>query len=132
LEPIIGIDLGTTNSEVSFYYDGKINVINDADNGIMPSVVGLNDDGSIVVGREAVNQAAIAPERTVLSIKRRMGTDAVIGLGDNTFSPQEISAFILKALKRRAEKHIKQAVSKAVITVPTHYRCPASGHPGGG
>jgi len=121
LEPIIGIDLGTTNSEVSFYYDGKINVINDADNGIMPSVVGLNDDGSIVVGREAVNQAAIAPERTVLSIKRRMGTDAVIGLGDNTFSPQEISAFILKALKRRAEKHIKQAVSKAVITVPAYF-----------
>jgi molecular chaperone DnaK len=121
VEPIIGIDLGTTNSEVAFYYDGKIEVIEDGDNGIVPSVVGLNDKGEIVVGREAVNQAAIAPERTVLSIKRRMGTDAAIDLGENTFSPQEISAFILKALKRRAEKYFQQSVTKAVITVPAYF-----------
>ena len=121
MEPIIGIDLGTTNSEVAFYHDGRIDVIADNDNGIVPSVVGLNDDGTIVVGREAVNQAAIKPESTVLSIKRRMGTDDRIELGDNRFSPQEISAFILKALKRRAEKHLNQPVSKAVITVPAYF-----------
>ena len=121
MEPIIGIDLGTTNSEVSFYHDGKIQVIEDGDNGIVPSVVGLSDAGEIVVGREAANQAAVVPERTVASIKRRMGTDDVIPLGEETFSPQEISAFILKSLKRRAEMHLQQTVGKAVITVPAYF-----------
>lgn len=121
MEPIIGIDLGTTNSEVAFYSAGKIEVIRDGDDGIVPSAVGLDDSGAVIVGRQAVNQAVIAPERTVLSIKRRMGSDAQIELGENTFSPQEISAFILKSLKQRAEKHLRQAVTKAVITVPAYF-----------
>jgi molecular chaperone DnaK len=121
MEPIIGIDLGTTNSEVAFHSNGTIEVIQDGDNGIVPSVVGVDENGSIIVGQQAVNQAVVAPERTVISIKRRMGSDARIELGANTFSPQEISAFILKALKQRAEKYLKQPVTKAVITVPAYF-----------
>ncbi len=121
MEPIIGIDLGTTNSEVAYCHDGKIEIICDADNGIVPSAVGLDENGHIIVGRQAVNQAVIAPQRTVLSIKRRMGSDAAIRLGENPFTPQEISAFILKTLKDRAEKHLGQPVTKAVITVPAYF-----------
>lgn len=118
---IVGIDLGTTNSEVAVYDNGKIEIITDDDNGIVPSVVGLDENGAVIVGRQAMNQAVVAPERTVLSIKRRMGSDAAIELGENTFSPQEISAFILKALKQRAEKHLGQPVTRAVITVPAYF-----------
>ncbi|BBO82410.1 chaperone protein DnaK [Desulfosarcina ovata subsp. sediminis] len=118
---IVGIDLGTTNSEVAVYADGKISIITDDDNGIVPSVVGLDENGAVIVGRQAMNQAVVAPERTVLSIKRRMGSDAVIELGENRFSPQEISAFILKALKQRAEKHLGRPVTQAVITVPAYF-----------
>ncbi|GAB6905806.1 Chaperone protein DnaK [Desulfosarcina cetonica] len=118
---IVGIDLGTTNSEVAVYDNGKIEIITDDDNGIVPSVVGLDENGTVIVGRQAMNQALVAPERTVLSIKRRMGSDAVIELGENTFSPQEISAFVLKSLKQRAEKHLGRPVTRAVITVPAYF-----------
>lgn len=121
MEPIIGIDLGTTNSEVAFVTDGEVSVICDGDDGIVPSCVGFNAAGTIIVGVEARNQAVAAPERTVLSIKRKMGSDERIALGDHRFSPQEISAFILKALKERAQKHIGQPVTKAVITVPAYF-----------
>ncbi len=121
MEPIIGIDLGTTNSEVAFAFDGRVEVIEDNDNGILPSCVGLSDHGRIIVGAEARNQAVIAPERTVLSVKRRMGSNDKLTLGDAEFLPQEISAFILKALRKRAENRIGQAVNKAVITVPAYF-----------
>jgi molecular chaperone DnaK (HSP70) len=121
MEPIIGIDLGTTNSEVSFQYDGKVQVITDNDDGIVPSVVGLNENNTIIIGREALNQAIVEPERTILSIKRIMGSDSTVYLGENEFTPQEISAFILKALKQRAEKHLGQPVGQAVITVPAYF-----------
>jgi molecular chaperone DnaK (HSP70) len=121
MDPIIGIDLGTTNSEVAFFDQDRITVICDDDDGIVPSAVGLDDAGGVIVGRQALNQAIIAPERTILSIKRRMGSHDEIVLGQNRFSPQEISAFILKALKGRAEKRLQQPVSKAVITVPAYF-----------
>jgi len=121
MEPIIGIDLGTTNSEVAFVFNGTTEIIAEGDNGIMPSCVGIRDDGNIIVGAEARNQALIAPERTVISVKRCMGTDQKLQLGESSFSPQEISAFILKALKERAEKKINRPVSKAVITVPAYF-----------
>ena len=121
MEPIIGIDLGTTNSEVAFVFNGTTEIIAEGDNGIMPSCVGIRNDGNIIVGAEARNQALIAPERTVLSVKRCMGTDQKLQLGESSFSPQEISAFILKALKERAEKKINRPVSKAVITVPAYF-----------
>ena len=121
MEPIIGIDLGTTNSEVAFVFNGTTEIIAEGDNGIMPSCVGIRDDGNIIVGAEARNQALIAPERTVISVKRCMGTDQKLQLGESSFSPQEVSAFILKALKERAEKKINRPVSKAVITVPAYF-----------
>jgi molecular chaperone DnaK len=121
MEPIIGIDLGTTNSEVAFIFDGVVDVISENDKGIVPSCVGLNQAGNVIVGLEAFNQALAAPEKTILSVKRLMGTAQQIKLGDSVFSPQEISAFILKALKERAEKKLKKPVSKAVITVPAYF-----------
>jgi molecular chaperone DnaK (HSP70) len=121
MEPIIGIDLGTTNSEVAFIFDGTTEIIIDNDNGILPSCVSIGENGNIIVGAEAGNQALINPEKTVLSVKRCMGTDQKLKLGELSFSPQEISAFILKELKGRAEKKINCPVSKAVITVPAYF-----------
>ncbi len=121
MEPIVGIDLGTTNSEIAFIIDEKAEIIKDGDDGIMPSCVGLNGDGKVIAGREALNQAIVSPEKTVLSIKRRMGSDDRISLGNETYSPQEISAFILKALKDRAERKLGKTISKAVITVPAYF-----------
>ena len=121
MEPIIGIDLGTTNSEVAFVFDGTTEIITDNDNGILPSCVSIGENGNIIVGAEARNQALIYPERTVLSVKRCMGTDQKLKLGELSFSPQEISAFILKELKERAEKKINRPVSKAIITVPAYF-----------
>ena len=121
MEPIIGIDLGTTNSEVAFIFDGTTEIITDNDNGILPSCVSIGENGNIIVGTEAANQALINPERTVLSVKRCMGTDQKLKLGELSFSPQEISAFILKELKERAEKKINRPISKAVITVPAYF-----------
>jgi molecular chaperone DnaK (HSP70) len=119
MEPIIGIDLGTTNSEVAFIFDGTTEII--TDNDILPSCVSIGENGNIIVGAEAGNQALINPEKTVLSVKRCMGTDQKLKLGELSFSPQEISAFILKELKERAEKKINRPVSKAVITVPAYF-----------
>jgi molecular chaperone DnaK len=121
MDPIVGIDLGTTNSEVAFILDGLATVLMDNDNGIVPSVVGIDTNGKIIVGREALNQAVIAPERTVQSVKRRMGSDERISMGDSTYLPQEISACILKALKERAEKCLQKPIFKAVITVPAYF-----------
>ncbi len=121
MEPIIGIDLGTTNSEVAFIFDGTTEIISDNDNGILSSCVSIGENGNIIVGTEAANQALINPERTVFSVKRCMGTDQKLKLGELSFSPQEISAFILKELKERAEKKINCPVSKAVITVPAYF-----------
>jgi molecular chaperone DnaK (HSP70) len=121
MDPIIGIDLGTTNSEVAYFSGDRVEIIRDGDDGIVPSVVGLDEEGGIIVGRPALNQATIAPERTVLSIKRRMGGHDAIPLGANRFSPPEISAFILKSLKSRAEKSLQQPVGKSVITVPAYF-----------
>ena len=121
MEPIIGIDLGTTNSEVVFVVDGGVKVICDGDNGIVPSCVGLTSDGAVITGTAARNQAVAAPERTVLSIKRKMGSDERVALGSDLLSPQEISALILKDLKERAQRHIGRPVTKAVITVPAYF-----------
>ena len=121
MEPIVGIDLGTTNSEIAFIINECAEIIKDNDNGILPSCVGLGDDGQIIVGMEALNRAIIAPEATILSVKRLMGTNEKIVLKNSSYLPQEISAFILKALKERAEKKINQKISKAVITVPAYF-----------
>ncbi|WP_320044203.1 Hsp70 family protein [uncultured Desulfobacter sp.] len=121
MEPIIGIDLGTTNSEVAFIIDGKSTVLEENDNGIVPSCVGLGTTGTMTVGTAAKNQATLYPEKTVLSIKRLMGSQEKISIGGNTYTPQEISAFILKELKDRARRITGQTITKAVITTPAYF-----------
>jgi len=118
---IIGIDLGTSNSEVSVVEQGKVTVIADGDKKILPSYVGLDDSGNIIVGELAKNQYLLYPERTIKSIKRLMGKNTQVNLADQQYSPQEISAIILKHLKQIAEKYLEQTVNKAVITVPAYF-----------
>ena len=120
-EPIVGIDLGTTNSEVAVLSGGKPEVVREDDDAIVPSCVGLDEAGNVIVGRQARNQAAVAPERTVLSIKRLMGSGERVVMGSETYTPQELSAFILKALKERAARALGREVRKAVITVPAYF-----------
>src|SRR5436190_19550493 len=106
MEPIVGIDLGTTNSEVAVIRDGQPFVFAEDGDPILPSMVGLADDGRLLVGRAARNQWVLAPDRTVKSIKRKMGQDVKVALGADSFTPQEISAMILRSLKTRAEKEL--------------------------
>jgi molecular chaperone DnaK len=121
-EIIVGIDLGTTNSEIALYRDGRPAVLaDDAGRLILPSVVGLADDGALLVGEEARNQYLLHPERTVRSIKRRMGRDEKVRLGERDYAPQEISAMILRRLKEIAEARLGHPVVKAVITVPAYF-----------
>ncbi len=120
-DTIIGIDLGTTNSEVAVIRDGRPVVLEEDGDPILPSVVGLDAQGHLLVGKPARNQYVLAPERTVRSIKRKMGQEVTVALGDQKYSPQEISAIILKTLKHRAEKALGVPVSKVVITVPAFF-----------
>jgi len=120
-DTIIGIDLGTTNSELAIITDGRPEVIEVDGARILPSVVGLADDGSLLVGQAARNQYPLYPERTVRSIKRRMGEDEKVAMGDQAYTPQEISALILRRLKQAAEAHLGQPAAKAVITVPAYF-----------
>jgi molecular chaperone DnaK len=121
-DEILGIDLGTTNSEIAIYRDGRPEVLRD-DQGriILPSVVGLTETGELLVGEEARNQFLLYPERTVRSIKRRMGSDAKVQLGEREYTPQEISAIILSRLKEIAQARLGRPIRKAVITVPAYF-----------
>src|SRR5437588_8340006 len=121
MEPIVGIDLGTTNSEVALVSDRQPRVFDEDGDPILPSFVGLSEDGRLLVGKPARNQWVLAPERTVKSIKRKMGQDVKVRLGADEFRPQEISAMILRTLKERAERELGRPVSKAVITVPAFF-----------
>lgn len=120
-ELIVGIDLGTTNSELSVIQDGKIRVVPIHGHAIMPSCVGLDAEGRLIVGQAARNQLVAAPERTLLSIKRKMGEDVKVALGERQFSPEEISSFILRELKQEGERELGQPIRKAVITVPAFF-----------
>ena len=122
METILGIDLGTTNSVACLIQDGKPVIIRDAaDSTTLPSVVGFDQDGQLLVGQEARNQALLAPERTVKSIKRQMGDETTVKLGEQEYSPQEISAMLLRTLKDRAQQSLGRPLSKAVITVPAFF-----------
>jgi molecular chaperone DnaK len=121
-ETILGIDLGTTNSEVAVVENGVPRVLpGDDGDPILPSFVGLADDGRLLVGKAARNQYPLAPERTIKSIKRKMGQDIKVPLGDQEYRPQEISAMILRSLKDRAQKTLGKEVKKAVVTVPAYF-----------
>jgi molecular chaperone DnaK (HSP70) len=120
-EIIIGIDFGTTNSEVAIVEQGKVKIIEHNGQKILPSFVGIDQDHKVIVGEKARNQYLLYPERTVKSIKRLMGQDIRVNLADQSFTPQEISAIILKTLKQTAENYLGKPVSKAVITVPAYF-----------
>jgi molecular chaperone DnaK len=118
---IIGIDLGTTFSATALVRDGAPEIIAHGDERIMPSIVGLGIQGELLVGTPARNQYVLYPERTIRSIKRLMGQDTQVALGGRTYSPQEISALILRDLRRSAEAALGEPVERAVITVPAYF-----------
>ncbi|WP_081895104.1 molecular chaperone DnaK [Mesoaciditoga lauensis] len=121
-EYVIGIDLGTTNSEVAVIKDGKPEVIQNAEgNRLTPSVVAFTKSGEILVGEPAKRQAILNAERTVRSIKRHMGSDYKVKIDNKEYTPQEISAFILRKLKKDAEAALGGKVRRAVITVPAYF-----------
>ncbi len=119
---IIGIDLGTTNSCVSVIEGGEPVVITNSEGSrTTPSVVAFTKDGERLVGQLAKNQAVTNPEKTVISIKRHMGSDYKVDIDGKKYTPQEISAMILQKLKHDAEAYIGETVSDAVITVPAYF-----------
>ncbi|MFK5969416.1 MAG: Hsp70 family protein [Candidatus Marithrix sp.] len=120
-EVIVGIDLGTTNSEIAIVENGKVTIIEDSGRKILPSFVGISDNNEILVGESAKNQYILYPEKTIKSIKRKMGEEDRIEMAEKLYTPQEISAIILKRLKNLAEKYINKSISKAVITVPAYF-----------
>ena len=120
--PVIGIDLGTTNSCVATLEGGKATVIpNSEGSRTTPSVVAFTKDGDRLVGITAKRQAVTNPERTIMSVKREMGTDWKQKNGDDEFTPQEISAYVLQKLKADAEAYLGQEVTQAVITCPAYF-----------
>ncbi len=121
MDTILGIDLGTTNSVASIIEDNKPRVLKIDGHPIVPSVVGLDSGGKLLVGYPALNQYALAPDRTVRSIKRKMGSDETITLGQQSYRPQEISAIILRWIKERAAEQLGHEITKAVITVPAFF-----------
>ena len=120
---IIGIDLGTTNSCMSYYREGgEVEVIVNAQgNRTNPSIVSFSEDGELLVGELAKNQAVLNATRTVRSIKRYMGTEKKISIGDKEYTPQQISAMILQKLKHDAEEFLGENIDEAVITVPAYF-----------
>ncbi|WP_027717868.1 molecular chaperone DnaK [Desulfovirgula thermocuniculi] len=119
---VIGIDLGTTNSCMAIMEGGEVVVIPNAEGGrTTPSVVAFTKDGERLVGQAAKRQAIINPERTILSIKRHMGSNYKVRIDDKEYTPQEISAMILQKLKADAEAYLGEKIEKAVITVPAYF-----------
>jgi molecular chaperone DnaK len=123
---IIGIDLGTTNSEAAYLEGGRPKIIPSAEGTsfggkMFPSVVAFTEDGQRLVGEAAKRQAVLNPEKTVMRIKREMGTDHKAKIGDKEYTPQEISAMILQKIKTDAEAYLGEEVTDAVITVPAYF-----------
>src|SRR5678815_4736817 len=119
---IVGIDLGTTNSLVAYMEGDRPQIIpNRHGRRLTPSVVGLDKTGALHVGETAKNQLVSMPERTVAEVKRLMGSGEKVRLGDRTYTPQEVSALVLKSLKEDAERQLGGAVEEAVITVPAYF-----------
>ena len=122
MSKIIGIDLGTTNSCVAVYEGEERVIIPNAQGGrTTPSVVAFTKDGERLIGETAKRQAAVNPDRTISSIKRDMGTERRISIDGKQYSPQEISAMILRQLKSDAEAYLGEPVTEAVITVPAYF-----------
>ncbi len=122
MSKIIGIDLGTTNSCMAVYEGGEPIVIANAEGSrTTPSVVAFSKTGERMVGQVAKRQAITNPERTIISIKRDMGSNRKVSIDGKNYTPQEISAMILQKLKADAEAYLGQKIDKAVITVPAYF-----------
>lgn len=119
--PIVGIDLGTTNSVVAAVIDGRVEVLVEDGESLLPSVVGIDPAGKLITGVVARNQQVAFPDRTIVSVKRSMGTMTKLKLADQEYTPPEISAMILRRLRERATVKLGQPVTRAVITVPAFF-----------
>jgi len=119
---ILGIDLGTTNSSCAFY-DGRDVVLVPNDRGMRttPSVVALSDDGELLVGESARNQAALHPGNTISRAKRLMGTASLLDFGTRRIRPEEAASYLLARLKSDAEAYLGESVREAVVTVPAYF-----------
>lgn len=119
---IFGIDLGTTNSLIACLKNGVPTIIPNAlGQPLTPSVVSLDDDGSLLIGQAARERLVTHPDQTVASFKRMMGTQHAVSLGDRTFLPEELSALVLRRLKEDAEAMLGQVVDEVVISVPAYF-----------
>lgn len=119
---LLGIDLGTTNSLIAVWQDGQARLIPNALGDVLtPSVVSLDEDDTILVGKAARARLTTHPERTAAAFKRFMGSDKQVQLGTRQFSPEELSALVLGSLKQDAEAFLGHAVSEAVISVPAYF-----------
>ena len=125
-ERIIGIDLGTSNSAACVYIDGKPTIVPSAEGATVygkafPSYVAFSQDGDLLVGEPAKKQAITNPENTIKAIKRKMGSDYTVEIQGKSYTPQQISAFILQKIKRDTEAFLGEKITKAVITVPAYF-----------
>jgi molecular chaperone DnaK len=118
---VVGIDLGTTNSEIAAFLNGKVQVLGPEADRMLASCVGFSPAGALLVGREARHQQLLYPNLTIRSIKRKMGSTEAVKLGDKEFMPQEISSLILRQLVEWAQRDLNQPIAKAVITVPAYF-----------
>lgn len=119
---IIGIDLGTTNSLAVCYRDGKAEIIkNNLGDISTPSAVSIDDNGEVLVGRTAAHRLISHPDRSVCEFKRMMGLRKSIRLGDKCYSPEELSALVLRKIKEDSEKYLGEPVTEAVISVPAYF-----------
>ena len=119
---IIGIDLGTTNSLVAVWRDGKANIIANAlGQNLTPSCVGMDDDGTVLIGEAARARLQTHPHLTTALFKRYMGSERQTQLGKQTFRPEELSSMVLRSLKEDAEAFLGEKVTEAVITVPAYF-----------
>lgn len=125
-ERVLGVDLGTTNSAAAIMEAGRPVVVPSAEGPtvagkMFPSVVAFTKDGTLLVGEPAKKQLVTNPERTIVEIKRKMGTDYKLTIDEKEYTPQQISAFILQKIKKDAETFLGEKLSKTVITVPAHF-----------
>lgn len=118
---ILGIDLGTTNSAAAVFEGGQPRAVEVDGQVLLPSCVGVDGAGRLIVGQAARNQIVLYPERTVKSFKRMMGKDTHVTLGEQKFTPTELSAVVLRRLKQAAEAQFQQPIHEAVITVPAYF-----------
>lgn len=120
--PLIGIDLGTTNSLIAFWENGEAKLIpNVLNEYLTPSVISVDEDGQILVGQAAKSRLISHPEQSIAAFKRFMGSQKTFKVNDYNFTPPELSALILKALKKDAEAYLKQDIKDVVISVPAYF-----------